>query len=194
MEEKEYVRTICEILDSVEPILEHIKKCIFTEDRSCLEKAEKAQRAVLRSCLPLAEELAGKKEKSMLELRFLTILPFLQKLGVEIGDLLRASSTKLQSSIPFTEKALKEIKDVIAGTEDLARDAKDCFLTKNPHLSQRVQSDLSRLHAMTDEFSIEHQGRLISGLCVPKASYLYLEMMGSLRRAMSQIALLSQEA
>ncbi len=61
MEEKEYVRTICEILDSVEPILEHIKKCIFTEDRSCLEKAEKAQRAVLPSVGGRTGRQEGKK-------------------------------------------------------------------------------------------------------------------------------------
>ncbi|MGD0229722.1 MAG: hypothetical protein ABSC19_05090 [Syntrophorhabdales bacterium] len=194
MEEKQYIQAICEIVDSVGPILEDMRRCIFTDDKKCLEEAEKMLRASLRSSLPLAEELAGKREKSMLELKFLTVLPYLQKLGIEIGDLLGVSTIKIDSSIPFTEKALKEIKDVILGTEGLARDTKDFFLTKNPHLSQQIQSDVSKLYRMADDFSVEHQDRLIKGLCSPKASYIYLEMMVSLKRAMCQLASLSEKA
>jgi Na+/phosphate symporter len=194
MEEKEYTQAICEILDSVGPILEDTRRCIFTDDKRCLEEAQKMRIASLRSCLPLAEELTGKKERSMLEQKFLTVLPYLQMLGIEIGDLLGASTIKIDSSIPFTDKALKEIKDVILGTEGLARDTKDFLLTKNPHLSQRIQSDLSKLYKMADDFSAEHQDRLIKGLCSPKASYIYLQMMESLKRTMRQLASLSEKA
>ncbi len=194
MEEKEYIRAMNEVLDSVGPILEDIRRCIFSDDHKCLEKAEKAQKAALKSCLPLAEELTDKKERGMVELRFMALLPSIQKLGIEIGNLLRASGTKIESSIPFNDKALKELKEVIVGTQNLARDAKDCFLTKNPRLGQRMQSDLSALYKMADDFSVEHQDRLIRGLCSPKASYLYLQMMESLKRAMAQLVLLGQQA
>ncbi len=129
----------------------------------------------------------------MLEQKFLAALPSLQMLGIEIGDLLGASTIKVDSNIPFTDKALKEIKDVILGTQGLARDTKDFFLTKNPHLGQQIQSDLSKLYKMADDFSAEHQDRLIKGLCSPKASYLYLQMMGSLKRTMRQLASLLEK-
>jgi len=194
MEDGQYIETISGILDAVVPILEDTRRCIFKDDKKCLEDAQELRTGSLRSCLPLAEELTGKKEKSVPELKFLTILPSLQKLGIEMGDFLGAAAKKVDSSTPFTDKALNEIKDVIGVAAGLARDAKDFFLTKNPHLARQIQTELSILYQMADDFSVEHQDRLIKGLCSPKASYLYLEMMASLKRAMRELASVSEKA
>ena len=128
------------------------------------------------------------------QFRFLTVLPCIQKLGINIGDLLRASTTKLDCGVPFTDKGLNEIKDVIAGAQGLAMDTKDVFITKNRHLGQRVQSDVEQLYEMVDAFSLEHQDRLIKGACSAKASYLYLDMMEALKRTVLHFAALSKEA
>ena len=63
MEDKEYTRTICEILGSVIPILEQARRCIFAEDRGCLDKANAALKEALKSYLRLQKSLC-KKEKS----------------------------------------------------------------------------------------------------------------------------------
>ncbi len=193
MEEKEYTQTICGILGSVIPILEQARKCIFAEDRNCLDRANTILKETLKSYLPLSDEVTRKKEKSTAEIKFLTILPTIQKLGIDMGDLLRASTTKLDSGVPFTDKGLNEIKAVITGAQDLAKDTRDVFITKNCHLGQRVQSDVDRLHEMVDAFSVEHEDRLIKGFCSTKASYLYLDMMGALKRTIRQLAALSRE-
>jgi Na+/phosphate symporter len=194
MEEEQYIQAVSEILDSIEPILEDVRRCVVGDGRRHLDQADKRRKAALRSCLPLAEELFVKKEKSMLELKFLTVLPSIQKIGIEIGVLLRASTTKIGSSIPFTDKAINEINEVILGAEDLARKTKDVFLKKNPHLDQQVQSDESRLYKMADDHEVDHVNRLTEGLCSPLASYLYLEIMEALKGAVYHLALLSQKA
>jgi Na+/phosphate symporter len=194
MEEKEYTATISEILDAVKPILDDTKRCIFSHDKGCLDAAEKKRRAILTSSLPMTEAIVSKQQKSQLEIRFLGILPHLQKLGINLDDLLSASYSKITLDVAFTEKALKEISDMIAGVNGLARDTKDFFVTKNAHLSEQIQTAAGKLGGMADEFALVHQQRLIVGLCSPKASYLYLDIIESLKRVTRELALIAEKA
>ena len=194
MEEKEYTATISEILDSVKSILDDIKRCIFSNDKGCLDAAEKKRKAILTSSLPMTEAVVSKQQKSQLEIRFLGILPSLQKLGINLDDLLGASYSKITLDVAFTEKALKEISDIIAGVKELARDTKDFFTTKNPRLSDQIAAGSGKLKTMADEFALVHQGRLIVGLCSPKASYLYLDIIESLKRMARELALIAEKA
>ena len=194
MEEKEYTTTISEILDAVKPILDDTKRCIFSNDKGCLEAAEKKRKAILASSLPMTEALVSKQQKSQLEIRFLSLLPSLQKLAINLDDLLRASDSKIALDVAFTEKALKEISDMIAGVKELARDTKDFFTTKNPRLSDQIAAGSAKLKTMADEFALVHQQRLIVGLCSPKASYLYLDIIESLKRMTRELALIAEKA
>ena len=194
MEEKEYIHTVSEIVDAVRPILEETRKCISGQDKKCLERAEKKRRTVLLASLPMTEELVSKKQKSELDIRYLNLLPSLQKLAIDIDDLLSASRTKIATDTVFTEKALKEIKDLIVSVEELARDTKDVIVTKNPRLRQQVQSDVTRISRMAADFALEHQGRLIVGLCSPRASYLYLDIVESIKRLARELATVAEKA
>ena len=194
MENKEYTQTIEDILGGLKPILDDTRKCILGHDQKCLEKAENERRYLLRESLPLAEEVIGHKDKSDLEKRFITILPSLQQLAISIDDLLSASRRKLRTDTFFTEKASKEIQDVLSGVEDMARDTKDILSTGNPHLKKQVHSDQEKMMKMIDEYALDHQQRLIVGLCSPKASYLYLDIIGSLRRIVKELAFIAEKA
>jgi Na+/phosphate symporter len=41
---------------------------------------------------------------------------------------------------------------------------------------------------MIDDFETVHQNRLITGVCMPKASYLYIDMTDSLKRMARELA------
>lgn len=194
MQEKEYIATIEGILVGIKPILDDTRKCIMGHDEKCLESAEKKRKVIIQASLPLTEEIIGRKEKSDLDKKYIALLPSLQRLAISVDDLLTASRRKIRTDTFFTEKALNEIQEIIRGVEDMARDAKDLLSTRNPRLMVQVPADLERIRKLADDYALIHQERLIVGLCSPKASYLYLDILDSTKRIAKELAFIAERA
>jgi hypothetical protein len=47
---------------------------------------------------------------------------------------------------------------------------------------------------LVDEFEIIHQNRLITGVCMPQASYLYIDMTDSLKRIAKELSAFADKA
>ncbi len=62
------------------------------------------------------------------------------------------------------------------------RDTKDYVHTKNPGLLGSPNSTWRRCFRMIEELALVHQNRLITGICMPQASYLYLDITDSMKR------------
>jgi phosphate:Na+ symporter len=182
MEKQTYSETVRAILDATHAAVEDIRRCLASHDKQCLKKAETEVREMLTSSLPIVTELMSAPEKDDLEKKFLMLVPSLQRIGMSVQTLLARVRTKLESDILFTDKGLNELKQVTSGIKDLVRDAKDVLTTGNPHLRREMKSEMEKLIRMADDFALEHQERLITGLCTPRASYLYVDMMDALRR------------
>ena len=61
-------------------------------------------------------------------------------------------------------------------------------MTKNPLLKAQIQTDMEKVMKMIDDFDTVHQNRLITGVCMPRASYLYIDMTDSLKRMARELA------
>ncbi len=70
---------------------------------------------------------------------------------------------------------------------------KDYFTTRNPVIKDKIRSDTEKVREMIDEFDIVHQNRLITGICMPQASYLYIDMTDSLKRMAKELAALADK-
>jgi Na+/phosphate symporter len=90
--------------------------------------------------------------------------------------------TKVELKILFSEKALSEIKGLYAILEEQFQDTKDYITTKNLVLKAEIKAGWGKIFKAADEYAIIHQGRLIAGVCMPQASYLYLDIVDSIKR------------
>jgi len=95
---------------------------------------------------------------------------------------------KVESNVLFTDKALDEIKQLMVAVGAEFTDVKDFCFTRNPVLKKQIESDLDKVTKMIDEFDHVHQNRLITGVCMPQASYLYIDMTDSLKRMSRELA------
>jgi Na+/phosphate symporter len=62
------------------------------------------------------------------------------------------------------------------------RNTKDYIVTKNPVLKSEIEAGWEKIYKTIDEYAVIHQNRLIAGVCVPQASYLYLDIVDSIKR------------
>lgn len=192
MDEKEYTRIISESLASVSKTVEALKKCLFSRDKKKMKEIVKDFYASLKVSLPLVDEVFAKTEKTAMDKRILTVVPTLQQLGSATEDLVTAIQVAVETDISFTDKALAEISEVMSLLKDLARDTNDVFTTGNEDFCRYVTSLAQRVQARVSECALEHQGRLLTGACTPKASFIYLDIINSIKRTAQELARLCE--
>ena len=96
--------------------------------------------------------------------------------------------TKVEGNVLFTDKALDEIKQLMIVVAAEFIDVKDYCATRNPVLKKQIEINLDKVTNLINEFETVHQNRLIAGVCVPQASYLYIDMTDSLKRMSRELS------
>jgi Na+/phosphate symporter len=193
MQEQEYLQTLNKIFDAMISCLDLMAKSMATHDKKYVQLAEKEFITSATAGLPLADRLTSQADKDELEKKFLTLLPTLQRAGLAMDDLLSRIRRQIDGGILFTDKANAEITDIMRRVRDLVRDTKDYYATKNPTLFETGKADFEKLVDLVHQYAEGHLQRMITGLCTPQSSYVYVDMIESLKRMATQLASLAKK-
>lgn len=182
MKEKELSELFDKIFRSSLVILDNLKKGFFGQNVSLIQDSENKFHDILISSLPAVEKIISEKEKDAAETKYVILLPKLQTIALAIENLMFKMEAKVSSRILFSQKALSEIEALYDAMMDQFRNTKDYMTTKNPALKAATRKNMETIFKMVEEFSVVHQNRLITGICMPQASYLYIDITDSLKR------------
>jgi Na+/phosphate symporter len=188
MEEREITDRINKLFEETVPILNNIYRGFVSEKINLLKESKLKFRESLKKRLPGVEKLIEDKDKNEAVKSFVIALPHLQRVALALDNLVDKMEIKVETSVLFSQKALDDIKQLMVAVGAAFTDVKDYCMTKNPILKEQIQSDMENIRKMIDEFEIIHQNRLIAGVCMPKASYLYIDMTDSLKRMAKELA------
>jgi len=193
MEEKELTQMLYEMFNEAMPVLESIKHGFMIQNQAILTEAETKFIRILTSNLPFAEKLVKERPKDEIEKKFLKLLPHLQLIAMVFRNLINTKKKKIASDVLFSDKSLHEISDIYTLMQAQFVDTKDFILTKNPDLKVDIKTAMEKIYKMAGECVLKHEERLITGLCMPKASYLYLVIIDSIKRMSWELTSFSQE-
>lgn len=127
--------------------------------------------------------IPGKTEEEKEQLKeLIAAASHLHRVAEALKNMLPIVRNKIKDEILFSNKAVEELKYLFENTCKILKSAGDVFLTGNPVLVKYVLEEGIRLNEVGDNYAIEHEDRLISGVCVPKASPLYINMLDCLSR------------
>jgi phosphate:Na+ symporter len=193
MDDRELRERFCSLIDETLPILSQIYKG-FLGQKTALLKASRTQfRDILKRQLTFVGKLIEDTEKDEVEKKYANLVPHLQRVALALDNLIDKMEIKVDSRVLFSQKALDEIRQLMIAVEAQFRDVKDFCMTKNPNLHGQVRTDMEKIRRMIDEYEIIHQNRLITGVCVPQASYLYIDMTDSLKRIAKELAVFADK-
>lgn len=105
----------------------------------------------------------------------------LERIGDNIEAFARAVERQMQDGAVFTDRAVHEIDRLLDKALELLEATRDILRTGNRTLVHHVLTDGPCFQATATEFASFHQERLIQGLCVPRASSIYLAMVDYVR-------------
>ncbi|OGP65639.1 MAG: hypothetical protein A2170_09800 [Deltaproteobacteria bacterium RBG_13_53_10] len=193
MDEKDLNQRLYEMFKEMLLVLESVKQGFFTQSQTTLMEAETKLTAILTSNLPFTEELVKKERKNDVEKRYLNLLPQLQLMAVNLRNLINEEKKKIESNLLFTDKAMTEIKELYALMQTQFQDTTDYILTRNSRLRIHIKTGMETLFKRADEYVTEHETRLITGVCMPKASYSYLAIVDSIKAVAREVTGFSEK-
>ncbi len=109
-----------------------------------------------------------------------SIMSHYQKINFDLQKLSSSVDSKNKDGVLFTEKAVTELEEIFRGVGDLFVHLNDILLTRNAVLVDHILTEKKKYKQLSRQFSLEHQDRLIKGLCLPHSSSLYLAILESL--------------
>ncbi|MHB8110752.1 MAG: hypothetical protein ACYDHW_12065, partial [Syntrophorhabdaceae bacterium] len=178
---------IAKVFEETVPILKNIYKGFVTQKIGLVKDSRVQFRESLKKRLPEVEKLVEMKEKSEAETKFLTLLPHLQRVALAIDSLCDKMEAKVEANILFTQKALDELKELMETVGAEFIEVKDYVSTKDPALKDQIRAHREAVWQRIADFDLIHQNRLITGVCMPQASYLYIDMTDSLKRMATEL-------
>jgi Na+/phosphate symporter len=166
-------------------MLRQTKKAFTGQQPEALDTAERLGRELHDSEKVLTEQIVRRIAGSRMVLEAdhhrLFVPMHLERIGDHIELLMRALRTMLQEGTPFTDRARREVDELIDQATAMLVNLRDLLLTSNEALRQHVIDTGRLLVARADDVAGSHQRRLIEGVCVTRASSIYLAMLDAIK-------------
>lgn len=105
----------------------------------------------------------------------------LERVGDAVEGLVRCLRTMEGEGTVFTERGVREVNTLFERAAELLECARDLTLTGNRVLLRHVEAGVPAFQALADEYARAHEERLIEGVCLPRASSVYLAITDYLR-------------
>jgi len=192
MEEKELTQWLHEMFQATIPALENIEKGFVTQNQTMLQQGETQFVEILTSNLSFADKIITDGQKNKVDRRFLNLLVPLQRIALAVRSLIAKKKLKLVRDVIFNEKVIAEVMKLLTVMKTQFRDTGDLILTKNPTLKESIKSGMEKIIEMADEYALVHEERLITGMYTSRASYLYLDIIDSIKRIAQELVRFSE--
>ena len=112
---------------------------------------------------------------------YLSMASSLDRISYNIEGIVDRLKSKVQNKILFSDQAVKEINLVFQEAMDLLKRLPDLILTPNKSLAQNIAEQVRSVLRIVNGYSEGHEERLIHGICTPKSSPIYLDILESLK-------------
>ncbi len=128
---------------------------------------------------PELVEMAAEDEMARM---YSPIPSHLERIASNIEHIIRIVLQKNEENILFSDKAVSEMNFLFNRIKEVLSNLSDLVLARNKYLANYIIESEAEIERTANEFSTLHEERLIEGLCMPRASGIYVIILDSLKR------------
>jgi len=175
---------ILEMSETAVAMLRTVHDAFRTQAQEALARAERLGREIHRQEKALMETLVSEADVSTLppSKEDTVFVPMhLERAGDNIEALIGATRKMIADGVLFTDRAAREVGSLFEIALELLECVRDALRTGNRTLIRHILLAGQRCELMANEFALFHEQRLIEGVCLPRASSLYLAMLDYLK-------------
>jgi len=105
----------------------------------------------------------------------------LERIGDSVESLVRCVNTIHREGVPFSEQAFAEVMALFSRAASLVDRLTAVIRTGERAGLETIREEGQQFQAFSDQAALGHQERLLRGICVPRASSLFLAMLDYFR-------------
>lgn len=105
----------------------------------------------------------------------------LSKIFYDVLRLTNHVENKIKDKILFSEEAMAEMSRLLKRSSDLLPHLADALRTYNELIAKHVEKEVEELRIYAANSTLAHEDRLCKGVCHPRASVIYLQMLQHLQ-------------
>lgn len=173
---------LIDMLQDIQGMLGAVIRGFNQHDLSALKEAEEIGKRIDRKekeLTPLILESSQSGDE--IDRQLINFPGYMERMGDNLESILNTIRTKIKDGILFSDKAVNEINDLFDKTAELVNCIKDLLLTHNPVLLNYVIEKGAEYYNLATDYETEHEERLIKGVCLPRSSPIYLDIIDSLK-------------
>ncbi len=175
-----YQEKLSNAMEELLSMLSYIYDGFIKHKKSYLQEAEKLGKKIHQFEKDFTEEIIKEGDKETVRL-LISIAGHIERIGDCYENVIKTVYTKIAEGTLFSDKAVQELNYLFNASKDMVRNVKDIVLTLNPVLMEHSLNLGNKVNTMADEFATQHEERLVTGICHPKHSSMYLDMLDNLR-------------
>ena len=118
------------------------------------------------------------------------IVPFpsyIERMSDNLESIINSTQIKIKEGMLFSEKAAGELNHIFDKTSELIMCIKDAITTRNSVLLNHIVEKGAEYYDTANEYALEHEERLVNGVCLPRFSSMYLDILDSLKEILRYI-------
>lgn len=174
---KEILKTLNDIGGSLEEFISSLQTAFIYNNVAPLIGIQEKSGDLKRLILSMTEKVVAQARENP-HMRHYTIVPTsLLRIAENIEKLSELISTKVKEDILFSDRAISEITFLLQRLADIIRPASDIILAPNSLFGNYIRESEAGIERRATDYATQHEERLIEGLCLPKASALYINIL-----------------
>lgn len=171
-------QSLIRMLDLLFRRFPHLTKEWIREGEEAKEEVGKQSSELTRLLLETSKAKENGRERVK---PFLSMVSHFDRMAYNADGVLDRLRRMVDEGLLFSDRGIKEVKDIAAETIDLMKNLPDLLTTQNRLLAQKMREKGKNLFKLTDDYAEEHVERLIEGLCMAKSAPVYLGLLESFK-------------
>lgn len=174
---KTLVSKLHDMNESTVECLDLLQNAFIHDSPKSLDASELKAKEIHQTEKILTQELVEEAKNNPDTLVYVSVPGHLERIGDYLEDVIGCIRTKIKDGTLFSDKAISEVTFLMQRIHEVLKNIGDIILTRNGVIGTYVKESQAEISRSANEFATMHEERLIKGLCMPRASSLFLDIM-----------------
>jgi Na+/phosphate symporter len=178
---KELISEMHDLFPVMAEGMDLLQRGLIYNNLKVIEEADDVLRPVREKEVALTEGILKERTAEPLAARYASVPAHIRRLADEIGRIASTLRDKVKEGLLFSDRAMSELNFLFEKTGDIMANTRDTILARNTIIAGYIKESEASLSRSANDYSTRHEERLIEGLCLPRASSAYLELLDAFK-------------
>jgi Na+/phosphate symporter len=178
---KELISEMHDLFPVMAEGMDLLQKGLIYNNLKVIDEAVGVMGVVRDKAESLTEKLLKEQRTEPMAALYVSVPGHIRRLQDSIERIASTLRDKVKDGILFSDRALSELNFLFEKTKDIMANTKDMLLARNTLIADYIKESEESLARAANDFSTRHEERLIEGLCLPRASSVYLGLLDAFK-------------